>query len=201
MKSNRLFFFLGTFILVISCFFSCGQDQELTLRDAELIMDSLDFEFRLLNEEGVPSTIFKEGENFIFSFLIINKSAQRFAYLQGIDDRENFFRVDAINTDLSEVGNEVINLGKPWKTMFCEYKGALPISARDTLALEIPWNAQGLAPGDSYYSSLFCLLEDHPHLGIGNYKTGFSSTFSFVKDVNTYTTSELEFEIEFEIIK
>lgn len=201
MKIYSLFFYFGILLLVVNLSFSCEKNQDLKLRDNQPFLDSVNFEFRLLTEQGIPSTIFKAGDNFIFSFLIINKSNQKFMYLQGIDDRDNFFRVDAINTNPDEVDGQLIDLGKPWKTMFCEYKAGLLINARDTLALEIPWNTRDLEPGDPYYSSLFCLLEDYPNLGVGKYRTGFSSTFSFVKGEDKFESEKMDFNIEFEILQ
>lgn len=199
MKSNHLFFYLGPLFLALSASFSCSKDR-IALRDTHPLLDSLEFEFRLLNEQGIPSTTFREGENFVFSFLIINNSNQKFSMERRIDDTTNFFRVYKINAKPAEVDQEVLDMGKPYRGIFCFPLISIGIH-QDTTKFEIPWNALGQRPGDPFYSSEFCLLEDHPPLEAGEYRTGFTSAFYFFKGEENFNTEEMTFNIEFEVVR
>lgn len=181
---------LWVLIAIVSfSFFGCEKSQELSLNESTLLLDSLRLEFRILDEQGLPSTNFRQGDNFIFSFLIINESSQHVSFLQSIDDIEDFFRVDAISNDT------LVDMGKPWEIIFCEYILGIPIKSNDTLALEIPWTIKD----QSFNSSHFCLTESKHPLKAGKYKTGFSSTFSFLNGEEEFTSERNKFEVEFKI--
>lgn len=187
----KLIFLWG---IILSATSGCEQD--------ESFIDAVDFEFRLLNENGVPATIFYEGENFVFSFLIINHSDEQWLLngsQLGGSESSDFFKVYKAYTN-SQGQDSEIDIGKPWKTMFCQYMNGLFISPHDTLKLEIPWMPQPWDVGNPYYNTIFCLVEEHNALPVGKYSTGFFSTFSFSRGEDiSYTTSKLQFQTDFEI--
>ncbi len=51
------------------------------------------------------------------------------------------------------------------------------------------------------FSRKFCLLEDHPPLEAGEYRTGFSSAFYFFRGEENFNTEEMTFKIEFEVVR
>lgn len=157
----------------------------------------INFKFRLLDETGNPSTTFKEGENFVFSFLIINKSNQVLNLRQSID-QSDFFKVYRLNPE----GNSAkIAVGKPYINMFCEYKLGIQIAQKDTLKFEIPWNPNPWEQGNIYYNAIFCKINENSPLPVGIYTTGFSSAFEFFSKDESYRTDNENFEIDFKVVK
>ena len=150
------------------------------------------FDFRLLNEKGVPVHTFREGENFVFSFLIINDFS-RTVIFQSMETEE-FFKVYRLN-NIEESAE--LSLGKPYKNIFCTYQNGYPIVPNDTLRIEIPWIPEPWEPGMPFYSSIFCGVMDNDPLPKGVYKTGFSSVFDFSIDGVEHTTPLNKFEILF----
>lgn len=161
----------------------------------------IEFEFRLLTENGVPANTFKSGENFLFSFIIINNSDQPWSFLQKLDDRHSFFRVYQLSADTQE-GGEVKDVGRPWETIFCQYRLGLLIPPHDTLKLEIPWIPEPPAWNADHprYNSIFCQVSSNTALPPGRYKTGFTSAFKLLNGEDiSYNTEKKTFEILFEV--
>lgn len=168
------------------CLFSfCSCDTSDTVE-----ADSFSYEFRLLNENGNPSTQFEEGENLIFSFLIINKTREDIFLQQESFDTSDFLKVHS--QAYSNEGEAV--MGKPYETIFCTYQNGVLIPASDTLKLEIPWvvNISNNYPH-------FCLLQENSYLQAGKYKTSFTSSFKFEKGESSFETEKMHFEIGFEV--
>lgn len=152
----------------------------------------VEFVFRLLNEQGLQSTSFLDEENFILSFLIINKSSES-SYLQHVDI-EDFFRVYKFDT--SE-GGELIDLGKPYQSMFCLKRGGINIDPGDTLKFETPWSVpENYSPDDGL---IFCGGNNAAPLKKGKYQVNFSSSFGFFRGGESFETSLLNFNTEFEM--
>jgi hypothetical protein len=149
------------------------------------------FKFALLNSVGENVTTFRAGEAVIFSFKIINNSNEDLFLKQSSLDTEEFFKVYRIET---AEGNRKISMGKPYKSIFCTYQLGVLVPANGTLHLELPW-----MPDDDYHTKHFCSFEKNTPLPKGTYKTGFSSSFEFMKGPNSYKTDALNFNIDFEI--
>jgi hypothetical protein len=68
-------------LILAGGFYSCAEEntdiREIPIGSANPVINyatnGIDFRFCLLNEEGQPSTIFNENENFSFHFSTINK--------------------------------------------------------------------------------------------------------------------------------
>lgn len=159
-----------------------------------------DFQFRLLTMDGVAANTFKEGENFVFSFLIINKSNNSYYLNPSSINTTDIFRVYKKNA-ISEDGSIIVDMGKPYEGMFCVYAGGISIAANDTLKLEIPWKPNSSwEPGSPYFSSNFCMVNsDNVLLSKGQYQTQFRSSFEFSRDGETYQVPEKIFNIDFVI--
>lgn len=174
------------FLSLTTVSFSCEENKFETTQ--------VEFVFRLLNEQGLQSTSFFEEENFILSFLIINKSSESFYLQQFRDDIEDFFRVYKFDT--SE-GGELIDLGKPYQSMFCLKIGGIKIEAGDTLKFETPWTVP-----DNYWpvdGLIFCGGNNAAPLKKGKYQVNFSHSFEFFKGDESFETNQLNFNIEFEM--
>lgn len=148
----------------------------------------VEFEFQLLDENGVPSTEFQEGQNFQFSLVIRNQSSKDIGYSPSFIG-DDFFRIYRIDTSEGEV-----SMGKPYSSIFCEYIGGqFVIPAGDELRLEIPW-----IPSEDFCCPPFCKVNNNSPLPKGNYKTFIEGSFDFVYKGET-TTITKRFEIFFTI--
>ncbi len=174
--------------LILSICSNCNDDLNNDISPVKFIL-------RTLNIEGFPSTDFKEGENIVFSFLIINNSNNQITYFQSIN-QEDFLKVTKINIQSGEKPVERFVIGKPFKTMFCNYINGIIINVYDTLKLEIPWITDS-----SINYPHFCLLEDNKPLEIGNYETSFTSSFDFMVNDKALEINNFTFKTQFNIIR
>lgn len=155
------------------------------------------FEFQLLDEQGNPSTVFEEGENFILSFSIINPGSETVYLKQNSLNTDNFLRVYKISE--SSEGTGKIDMGKPYEGVFCleHYGGGYPIAPESSLDIEISWSTE---KGDYLqYHDPFCWGAEAELLKAGEYLTSFENSFQFSKDGKAFTTDTLHFDIYFEI--
>lgn len=155
----------------------------------------VDFEFRLLNVNGEPSTVFKEGEDLIFSFIIVNKSKNQL-YLKAITDMDDFFKVFDLSS--RQENGELISLGKPYKAVHCEYVNGYIIPSLDTLKIEIPWVPKENNI-DSYPKIMCNYKYDNSYIAIGEYTTNFTSTFVVNTEENEFETEMKSFKINFTV--
>jgi hypothetical protein len=137
----------------------------------------IQFQFRLLKEDGTVRNTVSRGENFRFSFIIINKTDQPWS-IERVDDLNNFLRVYQLDADQQEGGN-VIDVGRPWETIFCQYTLGLLILPHGALNPEIPWMPEPPAwnPDHPHFNSIFCRVTSNTALPPGRYKTAFTSAF------------------------
>jgi hypothetical protein len=159
----------------------------------------IQFQFRLLKEDGTCSNSFSRGENFRFCFLILNNTNQTWS-LERVDDVNNFLRVYQVDAEPQEGGN-IIDVGRPWETMFCQYRLALLMLPHDTLKLEIPWMPEPPAwnPDHPHFNSVFCRVTSNSPLPPGKYKTAFTSAFELFSGDISYRTEKKTFEVVFEV--
>lgn len=151
----------------------------------------IDFEFALLNSKQASSASFNEGENFVFSFRMINRSNEDVYLSQASFNTAEFLKVYLM--DNAKV-NASIPVGKPYKSLFCTYQNGILIPAHDTLRIEIPW----MPPADGCCAH-FCLVENNSPLPAGKYRTEFNSAFEFFSGDKSYQTDTKRFKIDFEV--
>lgn len=181
LKKTILIFILPT------CLINCSS--------SEFQEDILDFKFRLLDENGRVSTEFREDENFVFSFLIINNSSEG-VYFTKFLDMDDFFTVK------KKDDNHETLVGKPYSSYLCEFiVQDFKISAKDTLKIEIQWQpAHPYRPDVPYYSSYFCeVIGDNEMLPTGNYYSDFTSDFEFFQGEEAHKISKRNFHIDFTV--
>ena len=167
---------ISVFLLVLSC-------------EKEKSDLPIELEFHLLDENGVPSTVFQEGLNFRFCFIIRNKSSEDIGYIPDFIN-DDFFRVYRI--DSSE---GVVSKGKPYENFFCEYSGThFIVPSGDERRLEIPW-----IPSEDFCCSPFCIVNPSiVALPKGKYKTFIEGPFNFMYKDKPLSIND-RFEIVFEI--
>lgn len=154
-------------------------------------VDGIEFKFCLLNEQGEPATVFKEGENFSFFFSATNKSKRKlyfdpgFAYSKDID----FCKV---------YNSESENLGKPYNVISKVDlgPGAYPFEIGKSYIFQQPWSDTRESTWDWQY----CLYESTKKemLTLGSYYTEFKYKFKHAGDIPIQTDT-LSFKIKFKI--
>jgi hypothetical protein len=162
-------------------------DVAIIQRDVEGIV----FEFYLLNEEGVASTVFNEGENFSFYFSVTNNRNEKFYFYPGyaLSYENNFCEV--FNSDNKSYGKPfilgVINLIGI---------GGFPFDTEAVCFFKQPWsdNRDSIWRwGPGHFTSTF-----RERLPKGNYYTSFSYPFEFEGESSKYSYP-LQFKINFMI--
>jgi hypothetical protein len=180
----KRFFFLKLFVFAL-LLFGCKKTA------VNPIDSDLEFQFRLLDQNGRVTNTFKQGENFRFSFLIINKTQKGWGLKQeSLNFNDEFFRVYKDFGDKKTVGRP---LEKPF---FADKIPLIPIT--DTLRLEIDWIPQA----NVFYGRLNIYNFNNKLLPIGTYKTQFTNIFEFYSDGSgsqTYKTNPMAFNINFEV--
>lgn len=126
--------------------------------------------FQLLNEIGEPSIIFKEGENFRFSFIISNFSEDDVRFSPSFID-DDFFIVYR----MEELGN-FSPVSKPYQNIFCEFSlNQFVISPQSEYQFEIPWS-----PEENFCCPPFCKITNNLPLPVGIYRTSINRTIEFI---------------------
>lgn len=151
----------------------CGCSENESMKDAASLkwLSKIDYQLRTLNEAGQVTDTFKEGENPVLSFIIINHNDFNLSFNQGVPD--DFMRVFR-----KERSGSLTDMGKPFKTIFCTYVLGVQVPANDTLKLEIPWAS---SPTD-YPKDHFCMVDRNEPLRVGDYQTGFTKDFQYLTD-------------------
>ncbi|MCG6191570.1 hypothetical protein [Maribellus maritimus] len=169
----------------------CQKDDffELNIGDEDAIIqkevNGIEFKFCLLNEQGEPSTVFDEGENFTFQFSIKNNTGKSLIFHD-----YSFYE----NVDFFSVHNRTHNFGRPF--------GLLPgyLTSNEMRYIH-----------DDMSSSFMCLWQDSRDkffamhgafkglnkvsLENGRYVTSFTHNFHF----GDIETGSLTFKINFKI--
>ena len=164
-------------VLLVITAFSCEDNLQEPVQ--------VEFEFRLLNEQGQPSTTFKEGENFVFSFLITNSLKEDIAWYSSckLFSIKSLYSVYKLVMDDS--GNQSYEfVGQPF---------VAPVICQDVPIL--------VAPGEEYYLKMPWLFNpNNANLLQGEYKVDFELVdFEFKGNFNEQKITKSfyqNFEIE-----
>lgn len=145
------------------------------------------FKFCLLNEQGEPATVFKEGENFTFCFSLNNKTKDNIS-----------ISTDFINNDFYRVyRNDNTDMGTPWTGIWCDFSikpTEMNIASLTTMQLNCPWVLTSYARPD--YP--FCASESKDVLPKGNYYTTIHTRFKYVINKKQFN-EKMHFRINFKI--
>ena len=208
------FIFISVLIIALtSCEKNNTEDYtwELSLDDdLNIITESnqgIEFTFCLLNEEGIPSKIFNEGENFYINFVVENKRSSNLYFDPSFFIFDNttdaFCRIININGD---------TIGKPFEYLGTDQIGApgYIFDSENKYEFKFPWlynydewtSLFCEAPNNRweiYYSSIVPSYQEPLLKGI--YYTQFSHQFNFIdaEYLENITTNQLSFGINFRI--
>jgi hypothetical protein len=167
-------------------------DTDLQVIEKEI--DGIAFKFCLLNEQGEPATVFREGENFRFYFSTTNKTIEKLVFYPEFAQGEDNGFCEVFTSDRQSVG-------KPF-----EFRGADLIHT----------NAYYFNPGESYvFDSPWMDSRDslwqwkrgeyssnhQIPLSKGDYFTEFQSPFKFSYQITgtDFLYTVLTFKINFKI--
>jgi hypothetical protein len=171
----------GFFLLFFAL--ACKKKEPITPIDTEL-----EFKLRLLNDKKQEATVFKQGENYWLSFIIINKSSN-YWYLEpeGLSQVNDFLRVYDSNNK---------NMGRPHKLIFeCMLIPNFVVPRNDTMKMELPWQ-----PINGYNNRYFCGLDStNKQLPVGRYRTAFSTKLTLSTSNTEIYSKELSFDKQFQI--
>lgn len=153
-------------------------------------VNNIGFEFCLLNEQGEPATVFKEGENFTFQFLIKNNRTESLPFYD-----YGFYT----STDFFTVRSNRENYGKPFDFLhFSMTKEARFIFPQSYVGFTVPWHEERneFRMMHGYFEGL-----NKPYRKKGKYFTRFSYNFTFgMPDKKPkIEPGMLHFKINFEI--
>lgn len=197
---KALFSFSLLLFAILSMAVSCSTQQDIIQPDNNPD-DLVSFQFDLLNEKGMPDTVFRESENFSFRFLIINRTDQQLALPNPFFDAPEFCRV--YQTGVSEGQSKEVLIGRPWQSMLCNERGAYPLFPKDTLKLSIKWNPISVPRESTPFVPYFCFSSDYqnpPTLTKGSYVTRFETKFKILPwEKEWLITEPKRFEVKFKI--
>ncbi|MGE0020636.1 MAG: hypothetical protein AB7S72_13275 [Draconibacterium sp.] len=171
-------------------------------KDEEIPYPKVEFDFKLLNENGEPSFTINEGENFTFHFKIITNDTI-WKFYEFVDRDSNFFRVYRV-----EDGKQ-IDVGTPYKSYWCNTIESV-CGQNNPFVFELPW-ITGIGENEIPDQSIFppfCMFNETTLLPIGNYVTFFDEQIKFVRcgklvdskyEQFFYTTDLMHFKVEFTI--
>lgn len=171
--------------------------------DDQFANPNVEFKFNLIDNKEEAKTIFKEGENFTFQFLIqTNDPKWRFNKLITADT--NFFRIYRKENDT------LINAGIPYLSFSCSTLHA-ECGYSTPFKFELPW-ITGLGTNDNPDMNSyppFCMFIQTENLTKGNYVTYFDEQIEFIRcgdylgegnyEQFYFLTDPLHFEINFQI--
>lgn len=181
---KKLLFFVGFGYLML--FYGCKKPNSDNPLDSDL-----EFHFQLLDRNRQVARTFKQGDNFRFSFVIINKTKKGWGLKQeSFDENDDFFRVYKTFDDKKTAGRPLLNPVTTFKIPF--------IPVLDTLRLEMDW----MPSKGSYYGTLDNYHFENKPLPIGTYKTGFTNVFEFYSEgvgSTTFKTNPLTFNVDFDV--
>jgi hypothetical protein len=138
--------------------------------------DGVEFRLSLLNEQGEPANVFREGENFSLHFEMENlkegDGRQYFAQLFG-----DMYVGAGLGEVFSSAGERVANFfteGEACLKILASY----PFDKKNRLAVTFPWKDSQNGEWAMY---LLCNFKGNPSyvLPKGAYSTGFTHTFEY----------------------
>ena len=149
-------------------------------------VDGVEFKFGLLNENGEPATVFREGENFTFHFSVKNNTTQDLFFDRNVLLNSEFCTVYAMENNK--------RIGTPFegKYLYLIGRGAFQLVQGGIDSFEVPWEDNR----DEWSHSSISFNSTHQKpLSKGSYYTGFTHQFNF----ENVKTKALTFKITFEI--
>jgi hypothetical protein len=156
-------------------------------------LNGIIFKFCLLNEQGEPATVFKEGDNFSFYFSVTNKRSEKVIYVPEIvRSNDNFF------CKVFDTNNQ--NFGKPYISGAIDLIGiaAYMLDVNEICEFRQQWNDER----DTWEWKYTHFKNSHRELlKRGDYYTEIKHAFEFVKtDGQTkFHTVFVNFKINFQI--
>jgi hypothetical protein len=140
----------------------------------DIVINGIKFQFCLLNEDGEPSTIFNEGENFAFYFKCTNLDTNN----ELVIDNGFLWNLIWSGGFCCVISQQNDTIGYPCKSIFCEtIHRYYPLYGKNNSYEKIIiWsdNREGWGAMTCFYENLY-----RKKLPKGKYYTGFTHEFRF----------------------
>jgi len=185
--------------LFICLSFGCNKNDdptviEITTDSKEKLIkyetEQIEFEFCLLNLDGISETIFNKGDNIIFSFSFKNSSGEQIiATTEFVNN--SFFNV--FN------GQNNIEIGRPWTGLWCEFSGApqeLKVNPDSKIKISCPW----FLDQNNFPVYPLCMSESKIPLETGEYYTTLDLDFHYKINSKTNIIDKTRLIIHFKVI-
>ena len=167
------------------------------------MIGDIGIKFCILNEDSIPTNVFKEGENFYFYFVIENLSDEEIT-IDGKSFSHDLFLVYDAESE--------VKIGKPYSGAFCAYVGrprVVPIPENQYRVITLPW----VYNDPQFYVNPypFCCGQENSLLSKGVYSCRFEMDlqykiggktrdgYDFLTDGKEKRIKGLSFEINFKI--
>jgi len=183
------------FIFSIAAVIGCENNEivlEITSNSKNAVIqkevDGIKLKFCLLNENADSSTVFKEGENIIFSFSFEN-NLQDSIIVSTDFISSNFYRV---------YQSDNIDMGKPWTGLWCEFnmaKQELELAPSSLKQLNCPW----ILTANFQPSYPLCMSQSKTYLPIGEYYTYIDLGFHYTVNNKHKSIDNLKLRINFKV--
>ncbi len=192
-KSFKIIFFLVIIIFTgLGCESSDSDFLIAEIGDTGCIEDAsknIDFKFCLLDQEGKPSTVFNNGENFSFSFSFKNKMQNNIIVTPEFITSD-FYRVYRLDNNK--------DMGKPWTGTWCNFSlqaREFELAFEQTIKLTCPW----ILTDNSQPDYPLCMSESKEFLPKGEYYTQIKLNFQMEVNGKKKVIDNLKFRINFKI--
>ena len=161
------------------------------------VVDSIEFKFCLLDEEGNLSTTFREGENFSFYFSMKNMRSKSLPFYDySFFESDDFFEVKKGNQSL---GQPYVFLGDRGTMELRYLLSKMPSGSHFPYAFSVPWHNSGTENWEMGYCRFKSVGKSL--LPKGKYATKFTHPFSFGMPGKepVLKTQKITFIINFEV--
>lgn len=200
MKANKLLILTPIlFIIMVGCEdksdelvweISSGSEQNIIQNKVKGIV----FKFCLLNEEGIPTTVFNEGENFSFYFSVTNNRNEKLYFIPvfAYSNEDDFCRI--YNSSDQDLGKSYYFKGADLIGI-----GAFPFESSSSCIFQQQWIDNRNTDWKWEHGNFESLNREV--LAKGYYYTEFKHNFEFVygDSSSKLYTSTLSFKIHFKI--
>ncbi|MDR2147335.1 MAG: hypothetical protein LBE91_12830 [Tannerella sp.] len=146
-------------------------------------IDGIAFKFCLLNGQGEPATVFREGENFRFYFSIVNKTDENLFFIPDFAQAEKNGFCEVFTSNKQSIGKPFVFRGVDLIGI-----GAYPFKPEESCVFDLSW----VDSRDSVWRWKYGYYESNRQIPLpeGDYFTEFQSRFQFEKEGSNYLNSK-----------
>jgi hypothetical protein len=193
---SQKFFLLPIILLLFTI--SCDKSEidvlEIAIDDSNKCIQNerneIDFNFCLINVDGIPSTSFRANENFNFSFSFTNDTKDTIVVTT------EFIKPDFLRVFRS---SDKENMGRPWTGVWCEFSlrpQEIVLAPGNNKTILSAWLSSENSPSDLFPLCTDTALEPLPK---GEFYTEIKSNFHYAVNGKKTIIDDLSYKINFKI--